>query len=813
MRFANLQHCKVINSEELRKRNLIAIKSEAGIEIIACTEFGLDEAYDINDKNASLFKNINLANDNYKKTVGNVAAFQALLVANQICKASNTPLMGITVLRLSAAEGMNMTVQAIKDVSSKFPVIGVQNNLDNRIADRLSVIVNMLNGFVASDAPKAADIDLKYKILNRDQFNKLDESKQKWIKSQFSKNGFDDDDNIKTRPELTMREKIVMLEYIRDIFRANYAEFFRGTELKEINQQTQLMVEIEKAIQVLRQQELISDKDISKFGLSGAMLTSTDNIPTQNAQLVRVVLSNGLNYVRIQYVNNFLPEQRAYIKRLDDYIGSTPLARYTADNPIRRFDNLYRKENGVLKDLILKNPFDNKSDLSDAEKQYVKFALFVFNRMKYKWKTVADVNEAQLKEEDFRVPLSPAKGLNKFRKPGEGGVDWMAFSSGVNNLKTVYEDMKSKALSTERIFTDQEEARKKHADEFNQIYHGMRETRENLNRREKLLSEREMNYFSTDLETIMDMYFLQDESEKKFNSEVIPQIRGILFVSQFNEIMTGKTQENFMEFMTKYTKNVIFGESVMSEEVQEYMKKLAPVRGAAFSIALGWNVMNVPRELLMGFFKNISVAATGLYGKETFSITDYLKAWGIVAADVPNFIMNVTKIEMLNELYGMANMSITEIPEQTTSNKTGVFATFSRWMSWALTAPDYWNRMTMFIAQMMHDGTWNAHTIEEDENGVKRLKYDMSKDQRFDIFVKYRGRIDAVPKNDKKKFLYQKALYEAIVAEFNNTEDEQIEYTPGEIPTLPRAYTNKDRESLKSLADVSFGYYDKETKA
>lgn len=202
----------------------------------------------------------------------------------------------------------------------------------------------------------------------------------------------------------------------------------------------------------------------------------------------------------------------------------------------------------------------------------------------------------------------------------------MAFSTGVHNLKQSFEDMKSNALSTERIFTDQEEARKKHADEFNQIYHSMRETRENLNRREKLLSEREMNYFSTDLETIMDMYFIQDESEKKFNSEVIPQIRGILFVSQFNEIMTGKTQENFMEFMTKYTKNVIFGESVMSEEVQEYMKKLAPVRSAAFSIALGWNVMNVPREVLMGFFKNISIASTGLYGEETFSIGDYLKA-------------------------------------------------------------------------------------------------------------------------------------------------------------------------------------------
>ena len=77
------------------------------------------------------------------------------------------------------------------------------------------------------------------------------------------------------------------------------------------------------------------------------------------------------------------------------------------------------------------------------------------------------------------------------------------------------------------------------------------------------------------------------------------------------------------------------------------------------------------------------------YGKDTFGVGEYTKALGILTGDVPNFIMNVTKVELLNEFYGMANMSITEIPEQVTSNKTGVFATFNRFMSWSLTAPDY----------------------------------------------------------------------------------------------------------------------------
>ena len=41
--------------------------------------------------------------------------------------------------------------------------------------------------------------------------------------------------------------------------------------------------------------------------------------------------------------------------------------------------------------------------------------------------------------------------------------------------------------------------------------------------------------------------------------------------------------------------------------------------------------------------------------------------------------------------------------------------------------------MTMFIAQMMHDGSWDAYQLFEDDAEIS-LKYDMSKDKRFDIY-------------------------------------------------------------------------------
>lgn len=807
MKFKNTMHNRIIRNPELERLGLIVIACDSGIEVISCTELGIDEPYDIADKKGTLFDRKSLRHDKLKKTNGNVAALKAVLIANQLTKAINKPLMGVTVMHLGASEGFTMAQKTIVEIANTLPELGITNHLQDRIADRLSIIVGMLNGMAEMDGEIADDDPIVHRKNLDSKLEALGKEKKSWIEAQFSKG------SVKTTPDLTLREKIIMLEYVRDQLKLQYPEKFKGAELKTIDNITQLMVEVEKALQVYRNQEVIADKDIGKYGLSGAMLTSTDNIPNENAQLVRIMISDGLNAARMDFTNNYLPFRRSKLIKLQQYCHSSLIGRYTIENPIAVFDNLYEKQDGKLKDLILKNPFDPKVGLGEAEKEFIKFALWVFNFRKYNWKTVNDIDPMVLKPEDFRVPLIANSGLNKFRKPGEGGLDMVAFKSMGNNIKTAYDHMKSEMLESGQLFTDDTIERKKSADEFNQIYNGVRETRTNNNRREKLLSEREINYFSTDLGTILDIYYMQEACEIEFNTNVVPQIRGALLISAFNEKLTGKTQENYIEFMTKYAKNVLYGESIMSEEVQGLMKKLAPFRSAAFTIALGWNWMNVPRELLMGFFKNISIATTGFYGKETFTIQDYMKAWGLLAYDAIGFIKNVTKIEMLNEFYGMANMSITEIPEQVTDNKTGIFASFSRWMSWSLTSPDYWNRMSMFIAQMMHDGTWEAHTVEEDADGVKRLKYDITKDKRFDLLVKYRGRVEAVPKAHREKFLYQKALYEAMVDEFNRTEREQIIYKPGDMPTMPRAYTNKDRESLKSLADVSFGYYDKETKA
>nr|DAQ87720.1 MAG TPA: hypothetical protein [Caudoviricetes sp.] len=67
------------------------------------------------------------------------------------------------------------------------------------------------------------------------------------------------------------------------------------------------------------------------------------------------------------------------------------------------------------------------------------------------------------------------------------------------------------------------------------------------------------------------------------------------------------------------------------------------------------------------------------YGKEAFTIKDYGKALKYLIYDSPKFITEITKIELLNELYALANMDLRNMVENTISYKNGIIGGFSRY--------------------------------------------------------------------------------------------------------------------------------------
>lgn len=790
---------QVIKSDLAKANNMIIIKTKIGIDIITLSSLDIDAAYDQTDKNANLFSTLGESSINLKKTIGNVSISKALLVADELLKNTSDTINNITCIQLGVPKGHFLRVSDLKAMSD----IISSNGLKNKFADPLTVVLNDWINFVNTLKHNNSMDITPLKMTSLKNINRLSATKKDLLKDLLSGN-LDILNNLDKIEDFTLSQKITTLEYLRDSLKLNYPTLFKNINKPALSPETWLMYDIEKAIRIYNNNEVADEIELKKYALGSSTLFSPlDVIPNENAQIISRAINDAFTKIT-ERVTKFTAKNRVEVDKLKESKGYSKFRQYTVGDTVLIYDNLFVKnKDHKAEDLILKNPWTD-SKLTNQEREFIKFALFTFNKKRYKWNSIDDIDPNELTEVDYYVPLVRSTGLYKFRD-----------ANGKFNIsvwRSTWEKMRQSIINAGDLFEEQIQERKKASDNFEKFYNQY-SIRRNKDVRKDLIGRLGIGAFSTDLETILTEYTVAEESQEIFDNETIPLVRSVLYVSQFGSYISGNNQEVFKEFIEKTVKNVIYKESVMSEEVQKYMKKLAPLQSAAFMTTLAWNIGNVPREVLMGFFTNISRAMIKSYGENSFNLKDYTKAFSIMCADIPGFIKNVTKIEMLNEFYRMANMSITEIPEQVTSNKTGVMASFSRFLSWALTAPDYWNRMSIFIAQMIHDGTWEAHSIEVANDGSKYLKYDITKDKRFDIFVKYKGDISKVPNSLKEKYNYQEALYYAMLEEINKTSDSPYIYKPGTIPFLEKAYTNRQRASFKSFADTTFGYYDPEGKA
>jgi len=133
------------------------------------------------------------------------------------------------------------------------------------------------------------------------------------------------------------------------------------------------------------------------------------------------------------------------------------------------------------------------------------------------------------------------------------------------------------------------------------------------------------------------------------------------------------------------------------------------------------------------------------------------------------------------------------------------------------TIPDYYNRLALFLAKLIHEGSYDAHSMV---NG--RLVYDPRKDQRFSHYFQVRDRhknpnadspIKYLPSKDDLIYNTQRAKYNLLVQELNvNRQAQEYElYQEGDIVDL--GYSELERSSYKTFTDTVYGYYDADSQA
>jgi hypothetical protein len=128
---------------------------------------------------------------------------------------------------------------------------------------------------------------------------------------------------------------------------------------------------------------------------------------------------------------------------------------------------------------------------------------------------------------------------------------------------------------------------------------------------------------------------------------------------------------------------------------------------------------------------------------------------------------------------------------------------------------DYYNRLSLFLAKMIEEGSYEAHSI--DKNG--HLKYDATKDKRFSKYFKNRhlhknayGQYIAA-KNDLE-YNTQRQLYLITMKEINEDRNRvNLPKLTEENDILDTAYSEKERLSFKSFTDTVYGYYERDSSS
>ena len=164
----------------------------------------------------------------------------------------------------------------------------------------------------------------------------------------------------------------------------------------------------------------------------------------------------------------------------------------------------------------------------------------------------------------------------------------------------------------------------------------------------------------------------------------------------------------------------------------------------------------------------------------------------------------------MNNLYRFANMDINSIAKKMQTDRRGIMKGLGRYMYACNTIPDYYNRMAIFLAVSIHDGSYDAHSMTPEGE----LIYNPAKDRRFEYYFKEREKnIDSkgryIPKQGDEKYNTQRNLYLNLVESLNKENIVDPSYVKmDESALVSKAYSENERASIKTMSDMAYGYYD-----
>jgi len=236
---------------------------------------------------------------------------------------------------------------------------------------------------------------------------------------------------------------------------------------------------------------------------------------------------------------------------------------------------------------------------------------------------------------------------------------------------------------------------------------------------------------SKNINLVMDSFILSVLRAEEYENHVLPLMNGLkMYLQDMANHSNDKNMQDKLvqtiDYINLYTKQGI------KEERQKF--KSGDIAGIDFdSTAMTLMSLTTPAVMTLNFnigmiglvtnsmFAFMEGIANQFVERGIYNAEDLLKASGM-------FFTNMGKVKQLMMDYQVMNMTEQDIL-RSQYNRVEQKSVFTKFYSNAINwGADFYARGVVMIAQMLHDGSWDAHVFDP-ETGT--IKYDQTKDKRF----------------------------------------------------------------------------------
>lgn len=544
--------------------------------------------------------------------------------------------------------------------------------------------------------------------------------------------------------------------------------------------------------------------------LQGQLFNTTDALPSNYMTRLHDLISLAQNKITSDYnkIKNIVTKTT---REMYEELGRSDLERLVIGNA-EKFHEVFFEKDGtkISTDFKLKNPWSDSSELDPLQRKYLKRYVYFLYLYSKNSNTDLDTFEKFEKSEELKTMLSD-ETINKVltvplvRKQSLGRLKTIT-SEGLwkylgNTWDSMLNQLDIRDMTGEENELEQKIGAFNSINGFGKMYNRF-DSQESKEFRDYLINNKGVNEFEVNLDTLVLKYAFENLRESYFN-EVLPKLDASLEVMKFYGWQSGKSEETekALENFFDQIKISIFNVSpVKGKENEQFFSLVRSAQKATSVMVLALRPVTAIKELIVGTIKNTSYAWSKIYGDDSFDGKDLAEAYQLLTTSKEDFSL----IWELNDEYRIANRDMNQIVDKTKVDRHGLNF-FSNLMYWSNTAPDYVNRMALFLAKMIKDGVYSAHSLQDGN-----LVYDVTKDERYSYYLSKRKTYGLKFTGTDNKYDTQRSLYLTKIKAFNENIISKNEKVLTEEDLLPSAYTQEEKESIKTFTELAYGYYDHE---